>query len=55
MMLRAGKGAVSVTSVSNVAKRHNRAARRNFGSRNRHIAGAFERKLPPHVSKVSAA
>jgi hypothetical protein len=35
------------TSVSNIAKRHNRAARRIFGSRNRHIAGASERKLPP--------
>jgi hypothetical protein len=32
------------TSVSHVAKRHNRAARRNFGSRNKHIAGASELK-----------
>lgn len=52
MMLRAGKGA----ALSNVvAKHHNRAARRNFASRNRHVAGASGRKLPPHVSKVSAA
>ena len=42
------------TSVSNIAKRHNRAARRIFGSRNRHIAGASERKLPPKFQRRQA-
>lgn len=50
MMLRAGKGA----AVSNVAKRHNRAARRNFGSRNE-TSPALPNANCRHVSKVSAA